>query len=102
MRRRPDGNIVVVGRLKDVINRAGDKVPVEDLEEQLMAHPGVRDAAVVGVEDAVLGERTYAFVVLRDQSIELQALKVFLRDRGLATYKIPTSSCPSPNCPARR
>jgi 2,3-dihydroxybenzoate-AMP ligase len=43
----------------------------------------------VGVEDAVLGERTYAFVVLRDESVELQALKAFLRDRGLATYKIP-------------
>ncbi|WP_410610193.1 (2,3-dihydroxybenzoyl)adenylate synthase [Amycolatopsis sp. lyj-109] len=89
VRRRSDGNIVVVGRLKDVINRSGDKVPVEEVEEQLMAHPGVRDAAVVGVEDPVLGERTYAFVVLRDESVELQALKVFLRGRGLATYKIP-------------
>jgi len=89
VRRGPDGNIVVVGRLKDVINRAGDKVPAEDVEEQLVAHPGVLDAAVIGVEDAVLGERTYAFVVLRDENVEPAALKAFLRDRGLATYKIP-------------
>ncbi|QNE17026.1 (2,3-dihydroxybenzoyl)adenylate synthase [Kribbella qitaiheensis] len=89
VRRGPDGNIVVVGRLKDVINRAGDKVPAEDVEEQLVAHPGVRDAAVIGVEDAVLGERTYAFVVLRDADLKTPALKAFLRQRGLATYKIP-------------
>lgn len=89
VRRRPDGNIVVVGRLKDVINRAGDKVPAEDVEEQLLAHPAVRDAAVVGIEDAVLGERTVAFVVLCDDSLALSSLKGFLRERGLATYKVP-------------
>ncbi|WBQ07890.1 (2,3-dihydroxybenzoyl)adenylate synthase [Kribbella sp. CA-293567] len=99
VRRAPDGNIVVVGRLKDVINRAGDKVPAEDVEEQLVAHPGVRDAAVIGVEDATLGERTYAFVVLRDESIELPALKAFLRDRGLATYKIPDKLVPVAELP---
>ncbi|GAA0583849.1 AMP-binding protein [Kribbella sandramycini] len=99
VRRGPDGNIVVVGRLKDVINRAGDKVPAEDVEEQLVAHPGVRDAAVIGVEDAVLGERTYAFVVLRDDSTSLPALKAFLRERGLATYKIPDKLVPVAELP---
>jgi 2,3-dihydroxybenzoate-AMP ligase len=87
--RRPDGNIVVVGRIKDVINRAGDKVPAEEVEEHLLCHTAVRDAAVVGVPDPKLGERTYAFVILTESDVTSPALKSFLRDRGLAGFKIP-------------
>ncbi|MGW9176589.1 (2,3-dihydroxybenzoyl)adenylate synthase [Streptomyces decoyicus] len=87
--RRPDGNIVVTGRIKDVINRAGDKVPAEEVEKYLLTHPSVQDAAVVGMPDPVLGERSHAFVLTHDGELRAPALKAFLRECGLATYKIP-------------
>jgi 2,3-dihydroxybenzoate-AMP ligase len=88
-RRRPDGNIVVVGRIKDIVNRAGEKIPAEEVERHLLAHPAIRDVAVVGVPDAVLGERCIAFVVFRDEPVSSSVVKAFVRDRGLATFKIP-------------
>lgn len=89
VRRTADGNITIVGRVKDIINRAGEKVSAEELERQLRTHPAVRDAAVVGVPDSRLGERTYAFLVITDAEVKTSALKDFLRRSGLATYKIP-------------
>ncbi len=89
VRRRTDGSIVVVGRIKDVINRAGEKVSAEEVEEQLLIHEEIRDAAVVGVPDPVLGERSVAFVIPSHPALRPAEVKRFLRDRGLATYKIP-------------
>ncbi|MBX9393670.1 (2,3-dihydroxybenzoyl)adenylate synthase [Streptomyces sp. TRM72054] len=94
VRRRPDGSIVVVGRIKDIINRAGEKVPAEEVEEHLLTHDAIRDAAVVGVADPVLGEKSVAFVILRDKEVKPAAVKSFLRERGLATYKIPDKVVP--------
>lgn len=99
VRRRPDGNIVIVGRIKDVINRAGEKVSAEEVERQLRTHPAVRDAAVIGVADTVLGERTYAFVVLTGTDVHPPAVKEYLRGRGLAAYKIPDRLIPMPRLP---
>ncbi|MGW3989867.1 (2,3-dihydroxybenzoyl)adenylate synthase [Streptomyces sp. NPDC004830] len=99
VRRRPDGNIEIVGRIKDVINRAGEKVSAEEVERQLRTHPAVQDAAVIGVADTVLGERTYAFVVLDQADVRPSAMKEFLRGRGLATYKIPDRLIPVPQLP---
>ncbi|GAA3125383.1 hypothetical protein GCM10017687_44720 [Streptomyces echinatus] len=99
VRRRPDGNIVIVGRTKDVINRAGEKVSAEEVERQLRTHPAVQDAAVIGVADTVLGERTYAFVVLTEADVRPAAMKEFLRGRGLAAYKIPDRLIAMPQLP---
>ncbi|MFI1166616.1 (2,3-dihydroxybenzoyl)adenylate synthase [Streptomyces sp. NPDC020801] len=99
VRRRPDGNIMIVGRIKDVINRAGEKVSAEEVERQLRTHPAVQDAAVIGVADTVLGERTYAFVVLTEADVRTSAMKEFLRERGLATYKIPDRLVPVARLP---
>lgn len=88
-RLRKDGNIVLVGRIKDIVNRAGEKVPAEEVEEHLLTHTAILDAAVVGVPDEVLGERCIAFVVFRGRPVPSPAIKSFLRGRGLATYKIP-------------
>ncbi|MFJ4964212.1 Triostin synthetase I [Streptomyces sp. ADI96-02] len=99
VRRRQDGNIVIVGRIKDVINRAGEKVSAEEVERQLRTHPAVRDAAVIGVQDTVLGERTYAFVVLTGTAPGTSAVKEYLRGRGLATYKIPDRLVPVSQLP---
>lgn len=88
-RRSADGSLVIVGRLKDIINRGGNKVPAEEVEEHLRTHPAVRDVGVAGVVDDVLGERSQAYLVVSDGVLKPADLKEYLRGRGLATYKIP-------------
>ena len=61
-----DGYVRITGRVKDVINRGGEKVPVAEIEQLLHAHPAVRDVAIVAMPDERLGERACAFVVLDD------------------------------------
>ncbi|MEW9104564.1 (2,3-dihydroxybenzoyl)adenylate synthase [Paenibacillus sp.] len=88
-RMTPAGYLVIEGRAKDQINRGGDKVAAEEIENHLLAHPGVYDAAVVSMPDEFLGERTCAFVIRYEAAITGSELKAFLKDRGLASYKIP-------------
>jgi 3-phosphoshikimate 1-carboxyvinyltransferase len=61
------GYLRITGRIKDVINRGGEKIPVKEIEELLYAHPAVRDAAIVAMPDERLGERACAFVVLEPE-----------------------------------
>jgi acyl-CoA synthetase (AMP-forming)/AMP-acid ligase II len=58
-----DGYLFLVGRSDDVINRGGEKIYPREIEEILLAQPGVRSAAVIGAADDVLGERPVAYVV---------------------------------------
>lgn len=58
-----DGDFVFVGRISEMIKRAGINVSPAEVEEVLRRHPAVLDAAVVGVPDAARGERIFAFVV---------------------------------------
>jgi cyclohexanecarboxylate-CoA ligase len=60
------GYVRITGRVKDVINRGGEKVPVAEIEQLLHAHPAVRDVAIVAMPDDRLGERACAFVVRSD------------------------------------
>ncbi len=60
-----DGYMRISGRIKDVINRGGEKIPVAEIEECLYAHPAIAEVAVVGTPDPRLGERACAVVVLR-------------------------------------
>jgi 2,3-dihydroxybenzoate-AMP ligase len=85
----PTGHLVVEGRIKDVVNRGGEKVPAAEVEEHLVTHPLVAQAALVGMPDGLLGERTCAYVVPRGQPPALSELTTFLRDLGLAAYKLP-------------
>jgi 2,3-dihydroxybenzoate-AMP ligase len=91
VRQLPSGHLIVEGREKDQINRGGDKISAEELENHLLAHPAVHDAAVVGVPDPVMGERTCAFLIIREdgKTPTLPEIKDFLRTRGLAAYKFP-------------
>jgi 2,3-dihydroxybenzoate-AMP ligase len=89
VRLTPEGYLVVDGRVKDQINRGGEKVAAEEVENHLLAHPAVHDAAVVAIPDAFLGERTCAFVIPRGAPPAATALTAFLRERGLAAFKIP-------------
>ena len=65
VRRDAAGYLTVEGRAKDQINRGGDKVAAEEVENHILAHPAVMDAAVVAMPDAFLGERSCAFVIPR-------------------------------------
>ncbi|MFI6348462.1 (2,3-dihydroxybenzoyl)adenylate synthase [Streptomyces sp. NPDC050560] len=91
VRALPGGHLAVEGRVKEVINRAGDKVSAEEVEEHLAGHPDVRQAAVIGEPDPVLGERVVAFVVPEPGGTAptAAAAAAFLTDRGLARYKAP-------------
>ncbi|KPC81898.1 (2,3-dihydroxybenzoyl)adenylate synthase [Streptomyces sp. NRRL S-4] len=91
VRRTPTGHLVVEGRAKDQINRGGEKVAPEEIENIILGHPSVHDVSVVGVADEYLGERTLAYVILREGAEPLKALAVkrLVRERGVAAYKIP-------------
>ena len=86
-----EGYVRVLDRLKDMINRAGYKIYSVEVENVLMAHPDVREAAVVGRSDPVLGERVHAFVTARAGIVAdtlAAALRVFCAER-LSDYKVP-------------
>ncbi len=83
----PEGRMVVAGRINEVINRGGEKVPCGELEELLLSHPAVREAAVAALPDAVLTEKIGAFVVA--DGVSGPELVDFLRGRGLAVFKLP-------------
>lgn len=90
VRRHPSGHLEVVGRAKEQINRGGEKVAAEEVEDHLMAHPGVLDAAVVAVPDEYLGERTCAYVVPTAGAHPTgPELRRFVRERGVAAFKVP-------------
>ncbi|MEV6224703.1 AMP-binding protein [Nocardia fluminea] len=89
VRQLPSGHLVVSGRIKDVINRGGENISCDELEEHLLAHPAVRHAAAVGLPDAALGEKACVFLVVTGELPTLGEIKAFLTERGLATYKLP-------------
>ncbi|OQM42255.1 (2,3-dihydroxybenzoyl)adenylate synthase [Citrobacter braakii] len=84
----PEGYIIAEGRDKDQINRGGEKIDCGELEDILLRHPKIRDAAVVGIDDAYLGERICAFI-LSDSPPSDVDLRQFLIDQGIASFKIP-------------
>ena len=59
------GYIRITGRVRDLINRGGEKIPVAEIEQLLYAHPAISEVAIVAMPDERLGERACAFVVLR-------------------------------------
>ncbi|WP_347900784.1 AMP-binding protein [Pseudomonas purpurea] len=85
----PDGYLMVEGRDKDLINRGGEKIAAEEVENLLLSHPGVADIALVAMPDAYLGERTCAFVIPRGVTPRAPELLRHLREQGLAAFKLP-------------
>lgn len=83
------GNVSVEGRRKDLINRGGEKIGVEDLENVLHAHPSIRDCAVVAAPDPVLGERVCACIVPAGDPLSLDDVVAYMKAHGVATYKLP-------------
>jgi acyl-CoA synthetase (AMP-forming)/AMP-acid ligase II len=90
MRQDEKGDLWFVSRKKHLIIRGGSNISPVEIERVLMAHPAVRDAAVLGLPDPDLGQRVAGFVQLADsaQSVDLNEVLAFATER-LADYKVP-------------
>jgi 2,3-dihydroxybenzoate-AMP ligase len=90
MRRHKSGNYIVEGRKKDLINRGGEKISAEEIENLILSHPAIKNASCVPVPDPVLGERMCACVLLRENArLNFDELKTFLLDKEIAKFKLP-------------
>jgi 2,3-dihydroxybenzoate-AMP ligase len=90
MRLHPSGNYMVEGRKKDLINRGGEKISTEEIENLILGHPAVQNVACVPMPDPVLGERMCAYVILLSgKSLHLSELVVFLLQQEIAKHKLP-------------
>lgn len=84
------GELTLVGRKKDIINRGGNKILPREVERILLQHPSVADCAVAAVPDSVMGEVPCAWIVQRGPArTDAEALRQCLLVSGLATYKVP-------------
>jgi 2,3-dihydroxybenzoate-AMP ligase len=92
MRKHPSGNYVVAGRKKDLINRGGEKISCEEVENLILSHPAVQNVACVPVPDPNLGEKMCACVVLKtNKTLDLPELVDFLKGKEIAKFKLPES-----------
>ena len=90
MRLHPSGNYMVEGRKKDLINRGGEKISAEEIENLILAHPSVQNVACVPMPDPILGERMCACVILRqNKGLSLDQLVTFLMKEEIAKHKLP-------------
>ncbi|MEU5087236.1 long-chain fatty acid--CoA ligase [Streptomyces sp. NPDC021356] len=87
----PDGFLTLTDRAKDVIKSGGEWISSVDLENALMAHPDVAEAAVVAVPDDKWGERPLATVVLKEgAAADFETLRAFLSEEGkIAKWQLP-------------
>jgi fatty-acyl-CoA synthase len=85
----PDGYLTLTDRAKDVIKSGGEWISSVELENHLMAHPAVREAAVIGVPDQRWGERPLATVVVDGDAVSFPELRNFLAQRGVPGWQLP-------------
>lgn len=86
-----EGFIRITGRKKDIIIRGGENISSTEVENILLQHPDIYEAAVVGMPDKRLGERTCAYIVLNqpDKKVTLEDVKSFFLEKHIAKYKFP-------------
>jgi cyclohexanecarboxylate-CoA ligase len=85
-----DNYVRITGRLKDVLIRGGENIPVVEIEQILYRHPSIQSVSIVGMPDARLGERACAFVVLKPAaSLTLADIIAFLSERNVAKNYFP-------------
>ncbi|MEU9504612.1 AMP-binding protein [Streptomyces sp. NPDC048196] len=101
-RLRPDGHLVLTGRLKDIIIRKGENISAQEVEELVQTHPAVAEAAVIGLPDRDRGERVCAVITPADPAappLTLDALTAHLRAAGVMTQKLPEQLEITPELP---
>jgi len=90
MRRGPGGGLVVEGRRKDMINRGGEHISAEEIENFILTHQAVHNVAVIGMPDPEMGERICAYMILKPgQSMTFKELCDFLLSKNIAKFKLP-------------
>lgn len=82
------GYITVQGREKDQINRGGEKIAAEEIENLLLRHEAVIHAALVSMEDSLLGEKSCAYLMVK-HPVRAVEIRRFLREQGVADFKLP-------------
>ncbi|MBI2979639.1 MAG: AMP-binding protein [Chloroflexi bacterium] len=84
------GNLIIVGRKKDIIIRGGQNIYPSEMESLLITHPNIRSVAVVAMPDSVMGEKACAYIVLNGKkTLTLEDLASFLKKKKIAPFKIP-------------
>jgi non-ribosomal peptide synthetase component E (peptide arylation enzyme) len=81
--------VSIEGRIKDVINRGGEKINAEEVELLLLRHPRITEAAVVAMPDPRLGERTCAYLVVHGEPVTLAEIRQHFTRLQVATFKWP-------------
>jgi 2,3-dihydroxybenzoate-AMP ligase len=90
MRQHPSGNYMVEGRKKDVINRGGEKISAEEIENLILSHDNVVNVACVAMPDPVLGEKMCAYAILKPHTtLDHEQLSEFLLAHEIAKFKLP-------------
>ena len=90
MRQHPSGNYMVEGRKKDLINRGGEKISCEEIENLILQHPAVENVACVAMPDPALGERMCACIIPhKGKTLGLEELVRFLATKEIAKFKLP-------------
>jgi acyl-CoA synthetase (AMP-forming)/AMP-acid ligase II len=84
------GYLTLVGRLKELINRGGEKISPVEVDDALMSHPGVAEAVAFGIPDEKYGEAVAAAIVLRDPATTVEDVLDHARKR-LASFKVPAT-----------
>lgn len=85
------GNLEMVGRIKDQINRAGEKISIDELEDAALQLADIKDAIAIGIPDERLGEKVGLALTLQEpaQCPTVQSVRKQLRALGLSEYKLP-------------
>lgn len=83
------GNIKILGRTKEMINRAGEKIIPSHVEKTLLTHPDIKACAVLGKPDEVLGNLIAAFIVTDGKELSLADIRDYLAECGMAEYRRP-------------
>jgi long-chain acyl-CoA synthetase len=95
-----DGFLHITGRKKEMIIIAGEKASPREIEDVLLRHPAVADAAVLGKKDPSRGEAVVAFVILKQgEQTTPEQLRDFCREQGLAQWKVPREISIVPDLP---
>jgi len=88
--RKQDRHVYTEGRRKDLINRGGEKISCEEVENLIYAHPSVKVVTLVAMPDPVFGEKACAFVIPKPgATLTFEELIAFLRAQKIATFKLP-------------
>lgn len=83
------GNYKIVGRVVEMINRAGEKIIPSELENVLLTNENIREVQVVGIPDEAFGEKIGVFILKEDITLTLREIRKYLEEKGIASFKLP-------------